>query len=83
MDSSVTMPPKHLHDELAEDYRDMIYADTAAEIEKRRKAFLRKWHLKCRAVADSLGKQAIGSSHSPALIRRNGSPPGPPTPSNA
>ena len=32
----------------------MIYADTAAEIEKRRKAFLRKWRLKCRAVADSL-----------------------------
>ena len=32
----------------------MIYADTAAEIEKRRKAFLRKWKLKCRAVADSL-----------------------------
>ena len=32
----------------------MIYADSAAEIEKRRKAFLRKWKLKCRAVADSL-----------------------------
>ena len=46
--------PKHLHDELTEDYRDMIYADTAAEIETRRKAFLRKWRLKCRAVADSL-----------------------------
>ena len=46
--------PKRLHDELGEHYRDMIYADTAAEIEKRRKAFLRKWKLKCRAVADSL-----------------------------
>ena len=46
--------PGHLHDELTEDYRDMIYADTAAEIETRRKAFLRKWRLKCRAVADSL-----------------------------
>ncbi|OWJ89561.1 transposase, partial [Paracoccus yeei] len=46
--------PKRLHDELSEDYRDMIYANTAAEIEKRRKAFLRKWKLKCRAVADSL-----------------------------
>lgn len=32
----------------------MIYADTAAGIETRRKAFLRKWRLKCRAVADSL-----------------------------
>ncbi|MBC7145935.1 MULTISPECIES: IS256 family transposase [Thioclava] len=46
--------PKHLHDELTADYRDMIYADTAAGIETRRKAFLRKWRLKCRAVADSL-----------------------------
>lgn len=45
--------PKTMHDELTEDYRDMIYAETA-EIEKRRKAFLRKWRLKCRAVADSL-----------------------------
>src|SRR4051794_40084261 len=32
----------------------MIYAATAKEIEQRRKAFLRKWRLKCRAVADSL-----------------------------
>jgi putative transposase len=46
--------PKHMHEELGNDYRDMIYADTAAEVEKRRKAFLRKWRLKCRAVADSL-----------------------------
>ena len=46
--------PKHLQDELTEDYRDMIYADTAAGIETRRKAFMRKWRLKCRAVADSV-----------------------------
>lgn len=46
--------PKHMHDELTEDYRDMIYADTATNFEKRRKAFLRKLRLKCRAVADSL-----------------------------
>ena len=46
--------PKPLHDELTEDYRDMVYAETAAEVEAKRKAFLRKWRLKCRAVADSL-----------------------------
>ena len=46
--------PKHMHEELGDDYRDMIYADTAVEVEKRRKAFLRKWRLKCKAVADSL-----------------------------
>lgn len=32
----------------------MIYADTAAGIELRRKMFLRTWRLKCHAVADSL-----------------------------
>ena len=46
--------PRHMHDELTEDYRDMIYAETAVEVETRRKAFLRKWQLKCRAVAESL-----------------------------
>ncbi len=46
--------PKHMHDELTEDYRDMIYAETATQVETRRKAFLRKWRLKCKAVADSL-----------------------------
>ena len=46
--------PKHMHEELSNDYRDMIYADTATEVETRRKAFVRKWRLKCRAVADSL-----------------------------
>lgn len=46
--------PKHMHEELGNDYRDMIYADTAAEVEARRRAFLRKWRLKCKAVADSL-----------------------------
>ena len=32
----------------------MIYATTSEEIEARRKAFIRKWRLKHRAVADSL-----------------------------
>jgi len=46
--------PERLHDELTADYTDMIYADTPAEIAARRRAFLRKWRLKHRAVADSL-----------------------------
>ena len=46
--------PKHMHDALTEDDRDMICADSAAGIETRRKAFLRKGRLRCRAVADSL-----------------------------
>lgn len=46
--------PKKLHEELSADYTDMIYAKTVAEVQSKRKAFLRKWKLKCRAVADSL-----------------------------
>jgi transposase-like protein len=46
--------PDKLHAEISADYQDMIYAATAKEVEQRRKAFLRKWRLKCRAVADSL-----------------------------
>jgi len=46
--------PDALHEEISADYNDMIYARTAKEIETRRKSFIRKWRLKCRAVADSL-----------------------------
>ena len=46
--------PERLQDGISADYTDMIYAETAKRIETRRQAFLRKWRLKCRAVADSL-----------------------------
>ena len=46
--------PEKLHDEITADYTDMIYAATVPEIERRRRAFLRKWRLRCPAVADSL-----------------------------
>ena len=46
--------PERLHDEITADYNDMIYATTPEEIEVRRKAFIRKWRLKHRAVTDSL-----------------------------
>ena len=46
--------PERLHDEISAEYTDMIYGESAKEIEARRKAFLRKWRLKCPAVADSL-----------------------------
>src|SRR6266403_1090823 len=46
--------PQRLHEEVSVDYNDMIYAASPAEIEQRRRAFLRKWRLKCKAVADSL-----------------------------
>jgi putative transposase len=46
--------PERLHDEVLNDYNDMIYADTPEDVQKRRKAFLRKWRLRHPAVANSL-----------------------------
>ena len=46
--------PKNLYDEVSADYTDMIYAKTAAEVDAKRKAFLRKWRLRCPPVATSL-----------------------------
>jgi putative transposase len=46
--------PDALHDEVTADYTDMIYADTAEEVQTRRRTFLRKWRLRCPAVATSL-----------------------------
>jgi transposase-like protein len=46
--------PKRLAEEIKADFNDMIYAATATAVAARRKAFIRKWRLKCRAVADSL-----------------------------
>jgi transposase-like protein len=46
--------PDALHEEVSADYTDMIYAATAKEGETRRRAFLRKWRLRCPAVATSL-----------------------------
>jgi transposase-like protein len=46
--------PKRLHDEIGADYTDMIYAETAQAVLAKRAAFLRKWRVRCPAVADSL-----------------------------
>ena len=46
--------PDALHEEVTADYTDMIYAETAKDAQARRKAFLRKWRLRCPAVAASL-----------------------------
>jgi putative transposase len=46
--------PERLHEEISNDYNDMIYAATKQEVEAKRMAFVRKWRLKCRAVAGSL-----------------------------
>ena len=46
--------PDVLHEEITADYTDMIYADTPKAVQERRRAFLRKWRLRCPAVATSL-----------------------------
>jgi transposase-like protein len=46
--------PKKLYYEISADYADMNYAKTATEVDAKRRAFLRKWRLRCRPVAASL-----------------------------
>jgi putative transposase len=46
--------PKHLHEEIKADFNDMMHAGSAAEVLAKRKAFLAKWKLRCRPVAESL-----------------------------
>lgn len=46
--------PERLHEEISNDYKDMIYAQTKQEVEAKRKLFIRKWRLKHKPVADSL-----------------------------
>jgi putative transposase len=45
--------PAHLREELAEDYRRMIYGETREAVERARRAFTKKWRLRCPAVAAS------------------------------
>ena len=61
--------PKKLHDEVSADYTDMIYAKTAEEIEAKRKAFLRKWRLRCARSPTAWKKRASDSSPSRASRR--------------
>lgn len=46
--------PARLREELTEEYRRMIYAETATAVEQARTKFAKKWHLRCPAVVESL-----------------------------
>jgi transposase-like protein len=46
--------PARLREELTEDYRRMIYAETAAAVTQARARFTKKWRLRCPAVIESL-----------------------------
>ena len=45
--------PAHLREELAEDYRRIIYAESREAVEHARVAFARKWKLRCKTVSAS------------------------------
>jgi transposase-like protein len=45
--------PVKLREEVAEDFRRMMYGETAAAVAKERAAFTKKWRLRCPAVAKS------------------------------
>jgi putative transposase len=65
--------PERLCEEVKADYSDMIYAETPEEIQTRRKAFIRKWRLKHRPVADSLeeaGERLFAFTRLPPSLRR-------------
>ena len=49
----LTKAPAYLREELAEDYRRMIYGDSRQAMEKARIAFSRKWKLRSQAVSAS------------------------------
>lgn len=46
--------PVRLREEIAEDYRRMIYGETREAVEKARGAFTKKWRLRCAPVVASL-----------------------------
>jgi len=48
--------PARMQEELAEDYRRMIYADNRQAVEQQRQRFAKKWKLLCPAVIDSLNE---------------------------
>ena len=76
--------PQALHEEITADYTDMIYAESSAEVTRRRRLFLAKWRLKCPAVAASLeeaGERLFTFTRLP--LPANGDRPGPRMPSSA
>ena len=63
-----------MHDEPTEACRAMICAGAAADTEKRRKAFLCKWHLKCRTVAarpEEAGERLFTFAHIDSSQRKS------------
>jgi putative transposase len=72
--------PAHLREELAEDYRRMIYATSREGVEQARVGFLRKWKLRAARRSASASRRLVtNSSPSPISHPRSGKRCGPPT----
>jgi hypothetical protein len=55
--------PDARHEEVSADYADMIYAETAQQVEARRKGFLRKWRLRSlRRYSSTCGARTLTGS---------------------
>jgi len=50
----LTRAPAHLREEVAEDYRRMMYGKNREVVESARRSFLKKWRLRCAVVAASV-----------------------------
>jgi putative transposase len=65
--------PAPLREELAEDYRRMIYADSREAVEQARRGFARRWKLRCQAAYQSFeeaGDQLFTFTAFPASQRK-------------
>src|SRR5207245_10843482 len=69
--------PAHLREEMAEDYRRMVYGETRAAVEHARASFLRKWRRRRKAVVSSFEEAGDQSpeSHATGDPRVLGAPP--------
>ncbi len=61
-----------MHEEIAADKKDVICANVKQETKANRKVFIRKWRLKCPAVASSLEEASDNLSLSGPSQRANG-----------
>jgi transposase-like protein len=75
--------PAHLREEVAEDYRRMVYAETREAVAQARASFLRKWRLRCKAVVSSFEEAGDELFTFLQFPHRNGRRCAPPTRSSA
>jgi transposase-like protein len=75
--------PAHLREEMAEDYRRLVYGETREAVEHARASFLRKWRLRCKAVVSSFEEAGDELFTSCSSLSHSGRRCAPPTRSSA